>query len=83
MPHINFTIERIEHIMSKPSPRVVDAILGIALLVQIGVDLWFAWLLLIAWSPAGYLVGLLGVPIACVFVGRLRVRARLRAAISA
>lgn len=68
----------------KHSPsRVVDVFLGLALLVQIGVDLWFAWLLLIVWSPSGYLVALLAVPIVCVFVGRLRVRSRLRAAVRA
>jgi hypothetical protein len=69
--------------MKHSSSSVVDVFLGLALLVQIGVDLWFGWLLLIAWSPWSYPVGLLAVPIACAFVGRLRVRSRLRAAVRA
>jgi hypothetical protein len=69
--------------MKHSSSGVVDVFLGLALLVQIGVDLWFGWLLLIVWSPSGYLVGLLAVPIACTFVGRLRMRSRLRAAVGA
>jgi hypothetical protein len=69
--------------MKHSTSRIVDVFLGIALLVQIGVDLWFGWLLLIIWSPWSYPVGLLTVPIACAFVGRLRVRSRLRAVVGA
>jgi hypothetical protein len=74
---------RNEHIMKHSSSRLVDVVVGLALLVQIGVDLWFGWLLLIAWSPWGYLVGLLAIPIACALVGRLRERSRLRDAVTA